>query len=147
MKELGWLSYNCESRVIYQEGSEIVIWRQKNFDKQQSFNASLTLSPKFGFYKPTLLLGYWQQIFDAKPYGVSMDLNKPLWKIDFRNWFEIGNNTKAMLHFRYNSGYDEGFTRTKHSFTANLRLQQDFLNKSLTVSLYANDLFKQLREQ
>ncbi|MGI6222249.1 MAG: TonB-dependent receptor domain-containing protein [Prevotella sp.] len=132
---------------LYQESSEIVIWRQKNFDKQKSFNASLTLSPKFGFYKPTLLLGYWQQIFDAKQYGVSMDLNRPQWEIDFRNWFEIGNTSKAMLHFRYSSGYDEGFTRLKHSFTVNLRLQQDFLKKSLTVSLYANDIFKQQREQ
>lgn len=132
---------------LYQEGSEITIWRSKNFDKQQSFNASITLSPKFKLYKPSLLLGYWQQLLDAKQYGVSEDLNKPLWKMDFRNWFEIDNTCKAMLYLRYRSGYDDGFTRNKHSFSVNLRLQKDFLQKSLTVSLYANDIFKQQRDR
>ena len=67
--------------------------------------------------------------------------------MDFRNWFEINNTCKAMLYLRYRSGYDDGFTRNKHSFSVNLRLQKDFLQKSLTVSLYANDIFKQQRDR
>lgn len=132
---------------FYQEGSDVVIWRQMNFDRQQSFNASITLSPRFGFYRPTLVLGYWQQIFDAKAYGVSENLNKPLMKLDFRNWFDIGKTAKAMLHLRYRSGYDDGFTSNRHAVAVNLRFQKDLLKKSLTVSVYANDLFKQLRER
>lgn len=132
---------------LYQEGSEITIWRNKNFDKQQSVYASVTLSPKFGFYRPSLRLGYWQQIFDTKAYGVSKDLEKPLWKMDFRNWFIIDETCKAMLYLRYRSDYDYGFTRNKHSFSVNLRLQKDLFKKSLTLAIYANDIFKQQRER
>lgn len=132
---------------LYQEDSEIAIWRNKNFSKHQSVYASVTLSPKFGFYRPSLRLGYWQQIFNTKDYGVSKDLEKPLWKMDFRNWFIIDETCKAMLYLRYRSGYDDGFTRNKNSFSVNLRLQKDLFRKSLTLALYANDIFKQQRER
>ena len=83
---------------LYQEGTEITIWTNRNFDKFESYNASLTASPKFGFYSPTLTLSYFQQNFDTKAYGLDTKLNKPEWQINFRNWFTIGKTAKAFAN-------------------------------------------------
>ncbi len=144
-------SYNKDLRLnfgsLYQEGTEITIWTNRNFDKFESFNTSLTASPKFGFYSPTLTLSYWQQNFDTQAYGLATKLNKPEWQINFRNWFTINKTTKAMLYLHYSTSYDYGFNHNAHEFNINARVQKTFLDGNLTVALFANDIFRNLRER
>ena len=132
---------------LYQEGTEITIWTNRNFDKFESYNASLTASPKFGFYSPTLTLSYFQQNFDTKAYGLDTKLNKPEWQFNFRNWFTIDKTTKAMLYLHYSTSHDYGFAHYAHEFNINARLQKTFLDGSLTAALFANDIFRNLRER
>ena len=132
---------------LYQEGTEITIWTNRNFDKFESYNASLTASPKFGFYSPTLTLSYWQQNFDTRAYGLDTKLNKPEWQINFRNWFTIDKTTKAMLYLHYSTSHDYGFNHYAHEFNINARVQKTFLNGNLTIALFANDIFRNLRER
>ena len=144
-------SHNKDLRLnfgyLYQEGTEITIWTNCNFDKFESFNASLTASPKFGFYSPTLTLSYWQQNFDTQAYGLATKRNKPEWQINFRNWFTINKTTKAMLYLHYSTSYDYGFNHNAHEFNINARVQKTFLDGNLTVALFANDIFRNLRER
>lgn len=144
-------SYNKDLRLnfgsLYQEGTEITIWTNRNFDKFESFNTSLTASPKFGFYSPTLTLSYWQQNFDTQANGLATKLNKPEWQINFRNWFTINKTTKAMLYLHYSTSYDYGFNHNAHEFNINARVQKTFLDGNLTVALFANDIFRNLRER
>ena len=144
-------SHNKDMRLsfgsLYQEGTETTIWTNRNFDKFESYNASLTASPKFGFYSPTLTLSYWQQNFDTKAYGLATKLNKPEWQINFRNWFTIGKTAKAMLYLHYSTSHDYGFNHYAHEFNVNARVQKTFLNGNLTVALFANDIFRNLRER
>jgi len=143
--------YNKDLRLnfgyLYQEGTEITIWTNRNFDKFESFNASLTASPKFGFYSPTLTLSYWQQNFDTQAYGLATKRNKPEWQINFRNWFTINKATKAMLYLHYSTSHDYGFNHYAHEFNINARVQKTFLDGNLTVALFANDIFRNLRER
>ena len=132
---------------LYQEGTEITIWTNRNFDKFESYNASLTASPKFGFYSPTLTLSYWQQNFDTKAYGLDTKLNKPEWQLNFRNWFTIDKTTKAMLYLHYSTSNDYGFNHYAHEFNINARVQKTFLDGNLTAALFANDIFRNLRER
>lgn len=106
---------------------------------------SLTASPKFGFYSPTLTLSYWQQNFDTQAYGLTTRLNKPQFEINFRNWFTIGKTTKAMLYLHNSTSYDYGFTHLAHEFYINTRVQKTFFDGNLTVALFANDIFRSLR--
>ena len=144
-------SYNKDLRLnfgsLYQEGTEITIWTNRNFDKFESFNTSLTASPKFGFYNPTLTLSYWQQNFDTQAYGLATKRNKPEWQINFRNWFTINKTTKAMLYLHYSTSHDYGFNHYAHEFNINARVQKTFLDGNLTVALFANDIFRNLRER
>ena len=132
---------------LYQEGTEITIWTNRNFDKFESYNASLTASPKFGFYNPTLTLSYFQQNFDTKAYGLDTKLNKPEWQLNFRNWFTIDKTTKAMLYLHYSTSYDYGFSHNAHEFNINARVQKTFLDGNLTAALFANDIFRNLRDR
>ena len=144
-------SHNKDLRLnfgyLYQEGTEITIWTNRNFDKFESFNTSLTASPKFGFYSPTLTLSFWQQNFDTQAYGLATKRNKPEWQINFRNWFTINKTTKAMLYLHYSTSYDYGFNHNAHEFNINARVQKTFLDGNLTVALFANDIFRNLRER
>ena len=144
-------SHNKDLRLnfgyLYQEGTEITIWTNRNFDKFESFNTSLTASPKFGFYSPTLTLSYWKQNFDTQAYGLATKRNKPEWQINFRNWFTINKITKAMLYLHYSTSHDYGFNHYAHEFNINARVQKTFLDGNLTVALFANDIFCNLRER
>lgn len=144
-------SHNKDVRLsfgsLYQDGTEITIWTNRNFDKHESFYASLTGSPKFGFYSPTLTLSYFHQQFDTQTYGNVVSLDKPQFEVNFRNWFTIGKTAKAMLYLHYTTSYDYGFTHNAHEFNVNARMQKSFLDGSLIVSLFANDIFRNLRNR
>ena len=127
---------------LFQEGTEITIWSNRNFDGYKSYYASLVLSPKLGFYSPTLTFSYWQQNFDTQA-----KLNKPEWQINFRNWFTIDKTIKAMLYLHYSTSYDYGFNHNAHEFNINARVQKTFLDGNLTAALFANDIFRNLRER
>ena len=132
---------------LYQEGTEITIWTNRNFDKFESYHASLTASPKFGFYSPTLTLSYFQQNFDTQAYGLATKRNEPEWQINFRNWFTIDKTTKAMLYLHYSTSHDYGFNHYAHEFNVNVRVQKTFLDGNLTAAIFANDIFRNLRER
>ena len=144
-------SHNKDIRLsfgdLFQEGTEITMWTSRNFDKFESYNAVLTASPKFGFYSPTLTLSFYQQNFDAQAYGTAVSLDKPQFEVNFRNWFTIGKTAKAMLYLHYSTSHDYGFNHYAHEFNINARVQKSFLDGSLIVSLFANDIFRNLRER
>ena len=132
---------------LYQEGKDIIMWRHENFPKYECLHASLVASPKWGFYSPTLTLGYFQQFFDAKPFGISHNLEKPEWTVNLRNWFTIGKTAKAMVYLHYATSHDYGFSRWHHEFNVNVRLQKTFMKGQLTAALFANDIFRTLRDK
>ena len=144
-------SHNKDIRLsfgdLFQEGTEITMWTSRNFDKFESYNAALTASPKFGFYSPTLTLSYYQQNFDTQACGTAVSLDKPQFEVNFRNWFTIGKTAKAMLYLHYSTSHDYGFNHYAHDFNVNARMQKSFLDGSLIVSLFANDIFRNLRER
>lgn len=152
-----WLNFNAgytHNRDIdlnfgelYREDMEAVLWRRLNFDKLESCHASLTASPKFGFYSPTLTLSFLRQHFDAQASRVPMKLDKPEWQINFRNWFTIGKTAKAMLYLHYATAYDYGFMREKSIFNVNARVQKSFFKGSLTAAAFANDIFRTQRKR
>ena len=66
---------------------------------------------------------------------------------NFRNWFTIGKTAKAMLYLHYATSHDYGFTHNAHGFNVNARVQKTFLDGNLTAAIFANDIFRNLRER
>ena len=132
---------------LFQEGTEITTWTARNFDKFETYYASMTASPKFGFYSPTLTLSYWQQNFDTQAYGLTTKFDKPQLEANFRNWFTIGKTMKAMLYMHCSTSFNDGFKHNSHQFNINARVQKSFLDGNLTAAIFANDIFRHLRER
>jgi len=88
-----------------------------------------------------------QQNFDTQAYGLATKLNKPQFEVNFRNWFTIDKTMKAMLYLHYSTSYEYGFNYYAHEFNINVRVQKTFLDGNLTAALFANDIFRNLRER
>ncbi len=127
---------------VYDEAKEIAITQHMNFDHQIRWYATLTASPKLGFWQPTLRLHYYQQRFDAEAYGVPMKLNKPEFSVNLQSWFIIDETAKALLQVDYTGSNHWGFMYRNSNFAVNARLQKAFLKGSLVAALYANDIFR-----
>ncbi|MCR5131981.1 MAG: TonB-dependent receptor family protein [Prevotella sp.] len=127
---------------VYDEAKEIAIIQHMNFDHQIRWYATLTASPKIGFWQPTLRLHYYQQKFDAEAYGVPMKLNKPEFSVNLQSWFVIDETAKALLQVDYTGSNHWGFMYRNSNFAVNARLQKSFLKGSLVAALYANDIFR-----
>ena len=52
-----------------------------------------------------------------------------------------------MLYLHYSTSYDYGFNHYAHEFNINARVQKSFLDGNLTAALFANDIFRNLRER
>ena len=152
-----WLSFNAgfehySDKILnfsrfYQQGRDIIMWRNENFDHFNCCHASIVASPKWGIYTPTLTLGYFQQFFDVKKYGIDHSLTKPEWSISLRNWLKLGETAKAMVYIHYATTHDYGFSRQHYEFNVNARLQKTFLKGQLTAVLFANDIFRTLHDK
>jgi Outer membrane receptor for Fe3+-dicitrate len=146
----GFEHYNDKmlfSSSIYQQGKDIIMARNENFDHFNCCHASIVASPKWGIYTPTLTLSYFQQFFDVRQYGIDHSLTKPEWTINLRNWLKLGKTAKAMVYIHYATTHDYGFNRKHHQFNVNARLQKTFLKGQLNAILFANDIFRTLRDK
>jgi hypothetical protein len=130
---------------VYDEEKEIAIFQPDNFDHQDRVYATLTVSPKIGFWQPQTTLHYYQQKFDAERYGVPKKLDKPEFSFDMQNWFVICPTAKAMLQISYTGSNHWGFMYRGSNFMVNARAQKTFWNGRLTGTLYANDIFRTAR--
>ena len=126
---------------VYDEEREIAIFQPVNFDHQNRVYATITASPKLGFWLPTATLHYYQQKFDAAAYGTTEKLNKPEFSFDLKSWFVINPTTKALIQASYTGSNHWGFMYRGNSFSVNARLQKNFFKERLSCTLYANDIF------
>ena len=132
---------------IYDEENEIAIFQPDNFDHQDRVYATLVASPKFGFWQPQATLHYYQQMFDAEKYGAPKKLNKPEFSFDLMSWFIINPTAKALLQASYTGANHWGFMYRGSNFMMNARLQKTFWKGRLTGTLYANDIFRTVRNK
>lgn len=132
---------------VYDEEKEIGIFQPVNFDHQDRVYATLVASPKFGFWQPTAMLHYYQQMFDAEAYGAPKKLNKPEFSFDLKSWFIIDPTAKALVQVSYTGSNHWGFMYRGSNFAVNARLQKSFLKGNLSATLYANDIFRTSRSK
>ena len=52
-----------------------------------------------------------------------------------------------MVYIHYATIHDYGFSRQHHEFNVNARLQKTFMKGQLTAVLFANDIFRTLRDK
>lgn len=118
-----------------------------NFNHKQLLYASLSLSPRLGFYRPMLKLGYEQQFFDTRNYGARKSLDKPRLSCFLNNRFVISSTLGASLTYNGTTGAADGFLMYRPNHSVSLQIDKSFAGRRWVVYLSAGDIFKTSRER
>lgn len=151
-----WLSFGAEytyedNPIIWYatlyNNENIAFLRNLNFSCNHSLSAYFIAAPKFGWYCPTWQLFFQKQFLDGDKYGVSTNLDKPAFGFTWNNKFVISPTFTGWLTLHANTSSCSGFRRNNSGYFASLRVVKTFLNDRLSVSLFANDIFRSQKEQ
>ena len=151
-----WISATCGYTYIKDamvwvdrllDNQAITYTSNMNFDHYQSLYGTIYLAPIFKVYRPTLELTYQQQIFNAKDYGCSRNLNKPSFGFKMNNRFVFSKSLMAGFSVRaYTNCYD-GFVESRGRISVDAAIRKSFDNERWVVMLTAEDIFKTARER
>ena len=134
------------TKYIY-PGKEFAYNTSLNFDHKQLLYASVNVSPKFGIFRPTWGFNYNQQFFDTKKYGASKALSKPLLSCSLNNNFALSETMNAAIRLNASTTHADGFLMMKSDYSVNLQFDKSFANRTWIIYLYANDIFKTVKER
>ncbi len=151
-----WISATCGYTYIKDamvwvdrllDNQAITYTSNMNFDHYQSLYGTIYLAPIFRVYRPTLELTYQQQIFNAKDYGCSRNLNKPSFGFKMNNRFVFSKSLMAGFSVRANTNSYDGFVESRGRISVDAAIRKSFDNERWVVMLTAEDIFKTARER
>lgn len=135
--------------IVYSSGlyddKEVALIQNRNYPHTQSFYASVTLSPKFGWYQPELEVDFIKPFFNTFHYGSSRDLQDPSAIFSLNNKLVWSSEGFAMVRFSYNTEACTDFVKVRSSAALDLSLSLYFFHKALLLNVYANDVLKTRR--
>ena len=134
------------TKYIY-PGKEFAYNTSLNFDHKQLLYASVNVSPKLGFFRPTWGFYYNQQFFDTRKYGASKALSKPLLSCSLNNSFALSETMNAAISLNASTTHADGFLMMKSGYSVNLQFDKSFANRTWIIYLSANDIFKTAKER
>ena len=134
------------TKYVYPE-KEFAYTTVLNFDRNQLLYASVNVSPKFGIFRPTWKFNYSQQFFDTEKYGSSKALSKPLLLCSLYNKFALSETMNAAISLNAATTNADGFLMMKSNYSVNLQFDKSFANRTWIIYLYANDIFKTVKER
>lgn len=134
------------TKYVYPE-KEFAYTTVLNFDRNQLLYASVNVSPKFGIFRPTWKFNYSQQFFDTEKYGSSKALSKPLLLCSLYNKFALSETMNAAISLNAATTNVDGFLMMKSNYSVNLQFDKSFANRTWIIYLYANDIFKTVKER
>lgn len=130
----------------YGDDPSVVLFRQVNGESYDKMYASLNISPTFGVWHPSLMLGVQKQWFAMQVHGHN-PLDNPVGTFRFDNTLDT-KICRISLNMRYTTrGGDENVYMRKPSFRADMSLYKAFMQDRLTVQLQVKDLFKTSRQR
>lgn len=131
---------------IYEKDPSVSIFTNINYDRKEELNLSLILSPKFGFYEPTLSLMYQQQFFRVEAMGEYCNLNNPMGVFSLDNNFRFGKGWTANVMGVYSTRGESSVIVLKPNGYVDLSVNKSLLDDRLNLRLKAADLFNSREE-
>lgn len=123
----------------YKDNPNIALIQDVNWKSYNRIGASLSASPKFGIWHPSLRLFYFKQWFDMETHD-GHQLGNPKVTIRFDNTLDTKLCTVSLMLTTQTRGDDETSYMYRDYFGANLSIYKSFLKGKLLVFFYANDL-------
>lgn len=123
----------------YKDNPNIALIQNVNWKPYNRIGASLSASPKFGIWHPSLRFHFFKQWFDMETHG-GHGLDNPKITVRFDNTVDTKFCTISLLLTAQTKGDDETSYMYRNYFSSNLSIYKSFLKGKMVVFFYANDL-------
>lgn len=123
----------------YKDNPNIALIQNVNWKPYNRIGASLSASPKFGIWHPSLRFHFFKQWFDMETHG-GHGLDNPKITVHFDNTIDTKFCTISLLLTAQTKGDDETSYMYRNYFSSNLSIYKSFLKGKMVVFFYANDL-------
>ena len=123
----------------YKDNPNIALIQNVNWKPYNRIGASLSASPKFGIWHPSLRFHFFKQWFDMETHG-GHGLDNPKITVRFDNTIDTKFCTISLLLTAQTKGDDETSYMYRNYFNSNLSIYKSFLKGKMVVFFYANDL-------
>lgn len=123
----------------YKDNPNIALIQNVNWKPYNRIGASLSASPKFGIWHPSLRFHFFKQWFDMETHG-GHGLDNPKITVRFDNTIDTKFCTISLLLTAQTKGDDETSYMYRNYFSLNLSIYKSFLKGKMVVFFYANDL-------
>lgn len=123
----------------YKDNPNIALIQNVNWKPYNRIGASLSASPKFGIWHPSLRFYFFKQWFDMETHG-GHGLDNPKITVRFYNTIDTKFCTISLLLTAQTKGDDETSYMYRNYFSSNLSIYKSFLKGKMVVFFYANDL-------
>lgn len=131
------------SQLVQYDGHNAVKNSWYNLQKQHNLTLLLNYSTVFHWYQPSLTVGYIINVnyLETEPQKEER-LLKPLPFVSLQNTFSLPSIDIKLNYQFIGKGYSKIFL-IQPQHILDLSLQKSFLDNSLTISLYCNDILRQ----
>lgn len=129
----------------YDKNPAITLFTRDNFDKIETLNAGLVLSPKFGIWEPILSLQMQKQFFKAFSMGVLKNFDRPIFNGRLDNNFRFSKTFTGNLTLFASTKGNNSIILMKPDRGVNVSLNKTFLDDRLNVNFRVNDIFASRR--
>lgn len=123
----------------YKDNPNIALIQNVNWKPYNRIGASLSASPKFGIWHPSLRFHFFKQWFDMETHG-GHGLDNPKITVRFDNTIDTKFCTISLLLTAQTKGDDETSYMYRNYFSSNLSIYKSFLKGKMVAFFYANDL-------
>ena len=123
----------------YKDNPNIALIQNVNWKPYNRIGASLSASPKFGIWHPSLRFYFFKPWFDMETHG-GHGLDNPKITVRFDNTIDTKFCTISLLLTAQTKGDDETSYMYRNYFSSNLSIYKSFLKGKMVVFFYANDL-------
>ena len=132
------------NRAYSEENPSVTLLTRDNMPSYDVFNASLTLAPKIGIWRPQWRLVMRKQWYTADMPSGKEKLNRPIFGINWQNAIQLPKGILLNVEGTFSTkGYLENLEYPENVFILNMTVQKSFFKNRFNVQLFAYDLLEQ----
>ena len=124
----------------YKDNPNIALIQNVNWKPYNRIGASLSASPKFGIWHPSLSLYFFKQWFDMETHG-GHSLDNPKFTVRFDNTFDTKLAMFTLMMSYNTKGHEQNIYFRKPLFCTNMSIYKACMKNRLSFQLFVYDLF------
>ena len=132
------------NRAYSEENPSVTLLTRDNMPSYDVFNASLTIAPRIGIWRPQWRLLMRKQWYTADTRNGKENLNRPLFGINWQNAIQLPKGILLNVEGTFSTkGYLENLEYPENVIILNMTVQKSFFKNRFNVQLFAYDLLEQ----